>query len=305
MQGEMYDKKKLLMIVGGFVVLVAIVLAVTLISILPRLGKVETYVGYAPFIAEVSLDGEMVKNNAKSYLEPGEYDLRVVLDGFETLEKKVTVSDENNSLFGSIVANTDEGIKLANAHLDDYAAVQSLFGMEISARGERNRKEWPIIQKLPITNSLYKIGYIIEDGEIKLSLAAYAANANVAVKKLKEAATATMDNLAEYNIEFKNFRNDYKGSFEENTMTSPEASLIYGFAGVTDLAVVNGVQNGDYYYAKVTTGSAETYTLVERKVVLKKVGEKWEIVSEVSPILTEYNSDNVPLEILKLANDLE
>ena len=183
MQTEGYEKKKLWVLIGGFALLVVAIVIITFINVVPKLGKVEVYVGYAPFIAKVTLNDKQVSNNANNYLAPGEYSLKVFLEGFETLEKSVTVSEENKSLFGSIVANTEEGIRIANAHLDDYAAVQSLFGAEISAKGEKNRKEWPVIQKLPITNSLYKIGYVIEDGKIRLSLASYASNVNVAVRE--------------------------------------------------------------------------------------------------------------------------
>lgn len=304
MQTEGYEKKKLWVLIGGFALLVAVIVIVALMNVVPKLGKVEVYVGYAPFIATVTLDGKQVSNNANNYLAPGEYKLKVSLEGFETLEKSVTVSEESKTLFGSIVANTEEGIRIANEHLDDYAAVQSLFGAEISAKGEKNRKEWPVIQKLPITNSLYKIGYVIEDGKIRLSLASYASNVNVAVRELKKAALAAKDDLAGYEIEFKNFKNDYEAEFRSNEMIDAEASLMEGFGGIADFKLVEGVQDGEYYYAKVTTGTDETYTLVERKVILKKADGGWKLQSEVSPILTIYNTVDVPVEIVRLANSL-
>lgn len=304
MQGQDEDRKRIIVVIVGTMLLLVTIIAVSLINIIPKLGKVEVYVGYAPFIAEVTLNGEVVKNNEKNYLKKGDYELKVSLEGFKTLEKKVTIDDETKTIFGSIVANTEDGKKIANDKLKDYAVVQSLAGEALSKEGEKNLERWPIIRKLPLSNSLYKIGYVVEDDEIELTVSAYSAYVDTAVEKLLEIAYSANDGLEKYNIAFKDYNPDLAGKFVKNEESAPIEYIKRGFADVGEFNYIVGEQNDEYFYAKISTGLKEHYNLVHSRLVLKKNGNSWNLVSVISPILTVYNTEDVPEEIIRAANKL-
>lgn len=304
MEEGIYNRKRIIAVVGGFIVVVAMIVAIALVNIVPKIGKIEVYVGYAPFVANVTLNGNRVKNNANNYLEKGNYKVEVTLDGFKSLEEEVTIDDENKKIFGSIVAETKEAIRIASEHINDYETIQSLFGEEAIKKGEKNRKEWPMVTKLPVTNSLYKLGYVIENNEITLTVSAYAVYVDMAVKKLKEVASEVGDDLANYRIEFKNYDDNLADSFVMNDGATAEEYIGKGFAGVSSFRFVEGVRDDEYYYAKISTGSDESYTLVHSKLILRNIEGGWKLVSKVSPILTIYSAEGVPVRIIDAANNL-
>ena len=59
-------RKKIKLVVCGVVVFVLMTIIVALINILPKIGKVEVYIGYAPFVAEVKLNDEDTKPYVKT-----------------------------------------------------------------------------------------------------------------------------------------------------------------------------------------------------------------------------------------------
>ncbi len=306
MQEEKLNKKRIYLGFGFLIVFVLAVIVVSLVNIVPKIGKVEVYVGYAPFLAEVLLNDKQVKNNSKNYLENGEYKVKVSLDGFNTLEETVIVGENTSAIFGSLVAVSQDAIKVANEHINDYEIVQSLFGEKLSKEGEAEEKEWPIIKKLPITNSLYKLGYIIEDEEITLSVSAYAAYVNLAVSELWKAAGEVDDDLVEYKIDFKKYNSDLAGVFlkGDGGVSDPIDFINNGFAGVSSYNYIDGRELNEYYYAKISTGSEESYNLVYSRLILKKMNNAWQLVSKIEPILTLYNTTEVPIEVVHLANKL-
>ena len=298
------DKRIVIVTVVGFVLLFAVSIIVTLITLLPRVGKVEVYVRYAPFIAEVTLNDEVVGNNKKTFLEKGEYNVKVSLDGFKTLEQVVTVDDTTKVLYGSITATSEEGKKIANEHINDYSVIQSLIGEKLNKEGEENAKKWPMINKLPVKNSLYSLGYIVENGDITLTVSAYAAYVDTAVAKLTEVAKSIDERLERYNIVFKDYDPQLASKFVNNNNGDPVDYIKYGFRSVNELKYVSGEQSGEYYCAKVSTGMKEHYNLVHNRLILKKNEAGWILVSAVSPILTVYNAQDVPEDVISMANSL-
>ena len=304
MQNENYDKKKITTLVITAAVVILAIIVIALINIIPKLGKVEVYVGYATFVANITLDGKAIKNNEKTYLESGEYELSVSYEGFSSIEETVVVDKETTALYGNITAQTEAAKKIANEHLNDYAVVEGYASAELQKQGMAMEKEWPIITKLPISNSLYKIGYVTENNEIKLTVNTSLAYVDVAVDKLKNAASG-VDTLAKYSIEFSGFSNTLNGKFVENDKTDPAEYIKTGFSGVSSFSLINSGQNNEYYLARVSTGSENTYSLVHYVVVLKKEDEKWKLVSsKIEPIATVYNTIDVPVNVLDIANSL-
>lgn len=301
---ENIDKKKLWSAISAAVIVVVIIVVISLINILPKIGKVEVYVGYAPFVSEVKLNGEVIENNKKHFLEKGNYNVSVQLEGFEAIEKDVVVDEETTAIFGSMTAITDKGEKIANEHLDDYMAIEGYASIEIQKEGEKMEKKWPIITKLPVVTSLYKVGYIVEGEKITLTVESPNVYMDTAVSKLRAAADAAKDSLINYVIKYEEYDNELINKFAPNSETDAETALKTGFSSVNSFNYTNGAVMGDYYIAKVTAGSNATYSLMTYRVVIKKQDGKWILVSTPEPIVTKNNSTEVPEDVIRAANTL-
>lgn len=301
---EEFDKKKIRAVIASVVAAIVIIVVIALVNIIPKLGKVEVYVGYAPFVSSVKLNGEEVKNNSKTFLEEGEYTVDVSYDGFESFNGKVTVDKNTTAIYGNIVAQTEAAEKIAKEHLDDYLMIEGYFAEESAKEGEEEVKKWPIISVLPITNALYKIGYVIsEDSEITLTIETINTYIDTAVSKLKNAANG-VDDLAKYKIEISGFENALEGNFVANNATSPDEYIKNGFGNVLGFELTNGVTEGEYYIAKIKTGTVQRSSVATYFVIIKNENGAWKIVSKPSQIMTTYNTTNVPITILDKANSL-
>ncbi|MBR3332253.1 PEGA domain-containing protein [Candidatus Saccharibacteria bacterium] len=299
-----YDKKKIIMIMAGIVSAIVVIIVIALVNIIPKIGKVEVYVGYAPFVADVKMDGETVKNNSKIYLEEGDYSVEVSYEGFEPYSGVVTVTKDTSAIYGNIVAQTEEAEKIASEHIDDYLIIEGYFAQELSAEGEDIVKKFPIVSILPITNSLYKVGYeVSSDNSIVLTIDTINTYVDVAVEKLKNAAS-NVDDLAKYDIKISGFDNVLAGSFVENNAASSEDYIKNGFGNVLGFEFMNGTADGDYYIAKVKTGDIQMASVATYLMIIKKEDGKWKFVSTPSQIMTLYNTIDVPIEVLDVANNL-
>ena len=67
----------------------------SIVQLFLRAGKSKILVQYAPFISKVELGETTLKNNAVNYIKPGDYTIKVSLDGFETLTTNVTVTEDS------------------------------------------------------------------------------------------------------------------------------------------------------------------------------------------------------------------
>ena len=299
-----FNRRRIGSLVGLTIGFIVIIIIVALINIITKIGKIEVYIGYAPFVSEVTLNGEKIKNNAKHYLEQGEYVIHVECDGFESIDESVIVDDEIIGIFGSMIAKTDEAKILANKHMNDFLKIESYYGEEIQKAGEKSRKEWPIITRLPIKNSLYKIGYIIENNNITLTIETTESYMDAAVKNFLE-HVGDVDNIAKYKIEYKEFVNRLDKYFVENSATTPEEYITNAFSGANNFQFVMGEEKEEYYIAVVTIGTEQTYSLVHYRMILKREGNKFKLASEPAPLLTKYIvDDDMPLDVINSANRL-
>ncbi len=299
-----FDKKKIGVIIGAIVVGIIAIVVIALMNIIPKIGKIEVHVAYAPFIASVKINDKEVKNNSNIYLEPGEYAVYVSLDGFSSINESVVVDDENNILYGSIVAQTEDANRIADGHIDDYYAVEGYASQAISKESEKMRAEWPIIKVLPIKNSLYKVGYIINNNnDVVVTIDTVNTYIDVAVGKLKDAADG-VDNLANYDIQISGFDNVLNGNFVENDANAPDEYIKNGFLNVQGFEFVDGNYEDNYYIAKVKTGDIRRASVATYVMIIKSDGGKWKFVSTPSQIMTRYNTTNVPIEVLDAANNL-
>jgi len=281
------------------------IIGYSVFTLVNRIGKIPVTVQYAPYVAEVTLDDtKLLKNNAVNYLIPGTYTIKVTYDGFDTLEETVNIDDNTKNIYGMLNSNSPEGEQLAKKYQNDFLDVQSLYGQASIAKGEQQRKEWPVLNSLPQNNILYSLGYILEDDtEPIITIRADTTYLDSAVQELIGLAKSPQT-IATYNVKINNFTNELT-SFTNNTNSDPVEYLKAGYNNIPSLAVNSGEQNGEYYYTTITTGNEELYTLVTYRVILHQTGNNsWQITSTPYPILTTYNTPDTPIEVLNAANNL-
>ena len=127
---------------------------------------------------------------------------------------------------------------------------------------------------------------------------------NSVVEKLK--TLAETKSLAEYNIIIKSPDNQLVNRVIPSVAITPKEYLEQSYANIEadQLQVGDGLTKEDYYYTTITTGASEHYNLITYRAVMKRTSAGWELCATPEPILTLYNTPNVPLEILDAVNAL-
>ncbi|MFV0484968.1 MAG: hypothetical protein ACK5MU_01920 [Candidatus Saccharimonadales bacterium] len=287
------------MIIGIFI----IVIMAAIITMVSRIGKIEVEVKIAPFDTTITLNGTEIKNDSSSYIAPGTYELVAEREHFETKTETIIISESNSYIVGKLIASDEEGEKIMEERADDYLAVEGVMGKIANEEGAAIKEKWPILKYLPINNNFYSISYAYDsENEPIITVKADVKYIDIAVQKMKSFSGV---DLTEYEIIFNtgNFFTD----FIDNDETNGENFIRTGFASVIgDKVIGQGGSSGDYYYTTIYTVNYDTDDVYGHfRILIKKNGSKWELVSQPQPLLTKENtSDDVPKEILDAANNL-
>ncbi len=149
--------------------------------------------------------------------------------------------------------------------------------------GLSEREKWPIIDQLPIKNSLYTIGYTIKNNDLKIYIDTTDTYLEVALKKL---GSLTYKPLSSYNIEIRTPENPFKGCFMEKFAKDPLEFFQNGYKDAAiSYEITSAKSDNDSYLIYLTTGSEEAYDLVHYTAVLEKSGDSWKLVTEPTPTL--------------------
>lgn len=293
-------KQKLWIITG---VILGIILLSTLGFFLFTNGKVLVDVEYAPFAGTVKLNGTTVMNHHGNYITPGEYQMTVEYDNFNTFSATVLITEDTKYLYGKLIPANDTGKAYMDAHNDEFLAVEGIAGQIAADAGLRQREQYPIINQLPVKDPYYTIGYnFTEDGTLNLTVDASISYRPLAVQKVVELLGGT--GAAQYSVEFYDLNSPYAGKFVENSESDPAKYLSQGYSGIgVDFTVGGGTVQDEYYYAYLRYFYRD-YVGVVYRVVLRSTDHGWQLVADPYPVLTSHNTPGVPVEILNKANSL-
>ena len=264
--------------------------------------KVLVDVEYAPFSATVKLNGTTVMNHHGNYLEPGEYTLEVEFENFQKIEKTISIDDQTKTIYGSLIPINADGEQYVRDHINDFLYIEGIASGQSLENGLKQSEEYPIVDKLPIKDPYYTLGYnFTEDGILNLTVESSISYRQIASQKVIELMGD--DGFGRYDVSYYNLDNPYFGTFKANQETDPIKYLQTGYA-VTglDFTVQRCTREGDYYYAFLRY-QFRTYTSVIYRVVL--IWEDgWRLASTPYPLLTTTNTPDVPLEIINKVNKL-
>ena len=173
-------------------------------------GKIAVTVATTPSDAEVTIDGKKVSQGT-IYLTPDHtYNVKVHKDGFQDISQDQHISASNNSILANLLAVSDEAKKWAEAHQDDYLAVEAKGGEAANQRGEAFTDKNPITEVLPYENLIYSIGYRSDPSDksgnsIIISIDAPEGARNAAVQQIHDLGY----DPTQFKIEFNDYENPF------------------------------------------------------------------------------------------------
>lgn len=293
-------KQKLIaLIVSAALIILVLISVITLVS---RAGKIATTIQYAPYSATVTVNDKKVKNKTTQYFEPGEYKITVTADHFETYTYTVTISKDYHYMVGTLTPSDDEGAVYKSNHSFEFAEVEGLVGIALNAEGAVRKKNHPILNYLPINNSLYSISYDYDTDNVTPIIAVKATPLFIddAVAKLKLLENV---DLTSYEIVFKT-ENPFAIYNENISDEDPINCIKRSFNIPENYSLSKGQYIQDnYYFAQFYIDDYElAYKYSHYRILLHKEDNNWKVVTSPQPLLTQKNTPNTPKEILDTAN---
>lgn len=299
----LFNNKKFRIILFAVATLVALTIIISLINLIRHSGKIKVTIDFQPTEAQVYLShSDQNINQSTVYLSPGEYQLSAFLDGYFYSETTINVNEYTPTFLGQLIPidATDSEIsdlleQLSLANSAAYSDINSLL-----------TDKFPLLNYLPYS-SLDDTFYIT--AELNPDYSVLNVIINLQAKNSPLAANAAYGvlesfdpdlDLSGYNITINNFTNPFENQFRDNNSANAITFLRTGFSSLEGISVQTGKTNEEYYYTVIEQTLGSDY--MPYRVVLKKNGNSWELLNTPTPILTTYNTPNVPQEILNKAN---
>lgn len=309
-QEEYLRKRKIIIrtaiILGVTILLIAIFSIITIIS---RSGKIKVTIDFEPRDAQVYLNNNHKNiNHSTLYLTEGEYTISAFSDGFLYQTEQYDINPYNTEIVEQLIP-----IGASRDEVDTY--LQQFDQQEHDAALKKQQKlqqTYPILKYLPYSTKSrsYSIVYTLNDDytKLKISIDPQKSNDFIALNSACDTIKNFDPNLSisEYDIIVNNFTNIFENQFTDNYETDPIRFLKTGFNSVNNIKIETGKEKDGYYYTMIkniiSIPNSDQTDYIPYYVVLKKENNKWSLAGTPNLILTTYNTDNVPPEILNLAN---
>ena len=92
------DQKKRVIVVAA-ILFFAFIIIYSVAMIVYRAGKIATTVKFAPYNSTITLNNSRISNNTTVWLEPGNYNLKVTFEHFETYEREITIDQDHHYIY--------------------------------------------------------------------------------------------------------------------------------------------------------------------------------------------------------------
>ena len=289
----------------AFIIISAILLFVIIIFIatyIMRIGKTEVIIQYAPLDSKITLNGTTIKNKTTKWLEPGNYEVIVECEHFETAKRIVTIDSNHKYIVGVLDAADNEGEEYIEAHKQEFIDTEGLIGRALSEEGALIKEQYPILNYLPINNNLYSISYTYNKDRVPIiNVKTEPEYLDAAISKMKQFENV---DLTSYQINFTS--NNPFSSYQESIKANPKDTIKSTF----DLNKYK-ISNEQYINEEYFVATLYTYdynrdlSYGHYRVLLQKQDNNWHIVATPQPLLTIYNTPETNKEILQSANSPE
>ena len=142
----------------------AIIVIYSFATLIYRAGKTKTIIRFAPNAAKITLNDTKISNGSTTWLIPGKYHLKVEYnEHLEVYEEDIEITNEQAEYYGTLSALDDEGREFIEQHREEYTKVEGLVGSLLDRKGKKIKDKYPILNYLPMNNSLYSISYQYDD----------------------------------------------------------------------------------------------------------------------------------------------
>lgn len=279
----------------------AIIIIYSISTLIYRNGKTKTIIQYAPNAAVVTLNDTRVTNGSTQWLIPGKYHLKVEYnEHLEIYEEDIEITNEQAELYGTLSAIDDEGREYINQHSQEYAKVEGLVGSLLDRRGKKIKDQYPILNYLPMNNSLYSISYQYDDNKKPVVyVKSDPKYLDVAVAKMKLFENVELESE---NIVFLN-ENPFE-KYEQNPIADAKKFIRAAYQLPNNYVISDLKETNGYTYTSVyIDGHDKNANYAHYLVVIKKNEDgAWEQVTTPQPLFTTYNAPNIDKKILKIIN---
>lgn len=166
------NQKILIRLFAAFVaILIVLVGGAYLHSYISHRGKFKLVVEVVPADSQLYLDGKKTKAG-NVYVTFGNHELKASRQYFDTVKKTVSSYDAGSGIIYLMPIPTSQEAKdWLLDHPDVQKKREYVGGLEATAAQKELAKKYPIINKLPVYNSQYKIDYSIgSDGKLSFSV---------------------------------------------------------------------------------------------------------------------------------------
>lgn len=275
-------------------------------TIKSRSNKTPVKIMYAPFVANITINGHSVKNNSTTYLKPGNYHLIAKLDHYHSVTENIKINNQSKQQFilGRLSPSDQIGRELENKYQSDIAQVSSIASREAIERGKATRKKYPITTILPIDKTIYKIDYELVKGEKLPTILIDTELPYVpdALKKLYS-YSKKVPNISAHPIVMSSDFEDIFSNEEPLTSSAedPVEFLKQSYPNQIDSSFVFTTKL-DKKYALITLSKLEGSLYSTFRVILEKKDNSWQIISWPYPIVSYDNYPKVPQKLIKKLN---
>jgi len=288
----------------AFAIISIIILFIVVIffaTFINRIGKVEVIVKYAPYAANISLNDVHISNNSNIWVEPGKYRLKVEYDHFATVERVIEISNDSYYVVGTLIASDNKGEAYANKHKEEFIEAEGYVGLAMNQEGIQIKKQYPILNYLPINNRFYSISYSYTDNnEPIINIKSEPEYLDIAVRKIKSLENV---NLVDYQINFSTPNPFTK--YTEISKSTPEETIKSSF-DLSEYELSAGQNIANNYYAAIIYKYDYDRDLIygHYRIALHKDTDGWHIIAPPQPLFTKYNLPNTSTDIINSINSL-
>lgn len=150
--------RKAIIVLTSVTLIVILVLSVTTSVRYSNMGQLTTQI--VPSDAVLRLEGKQIGGNRLVRISPGTYTVTVSRSGFASKIKKVTIKKgEKQSINFVLDPNSEEGLEWSRDHPKETAKGEGIVSKEVTGKMEDTSERNPIINRLPIVGSSWRIDY--------------------------------------------------------------------------------------------------------------------------------------------------
>lgn len=140
-----------------------------------RMGLDAITLQTVPSDSTVTMNGKKIDPNGKIYVKRGVYTLKATRKYFDSVSKKIdTKNTGNKTIYLMPVPNSQAALDWLSNHPEEQKIREAVAGQQEAEIRKALETKNPVITKLPVFNSHYKIDYSIgQKNELRYSVTLY------------------------------------------------------------------------------------------------------------------------------------